>query len=99
LKRETTGRRERSGSSVNGLGRERADFLSTRTTALLSGAGSFVCLGVGVAGFTGYVLPHAAGPASVFMIAALAGFAISIIESRKALTPKYTNEQIHNIRR
>jgi hypothetical protein len=74
-------------------------FLFRGTTAVLSGASSRVCLGVGVAGFTGYVLPQATGTTSASLIAAVAGFVVSVVEARKPLTTKYTNEQISNTRR
>ena len=40
---------------------------------------SFVCLGTALGGYTGYVLPQAAGPATIFLFAALTGFVLSVV--------------------
>jgi hypothetical protein len=81
LKRETAeGRGEKMEDLTSGMAQERVDLRSRRTTALLAAVSSFLCLGVALASFTGYVVPQ--GAAMVLLIATLAGFAVSIAESR-----------------
>ena len=63
---------------ISGMGRERMALRARNATVLLTVICSFVCLGTALAGFTGYVLPHAVGPATVFLVVALAGFVFSV---------------------
>ena len=63
---------------ISEMGRERMALRARNATVLLTVACSFVCLGAALAGFTGYVLPYAVGPASVFLVAAVAGFVLSV---------------------
>jgi hypothetical protein len=63
---------------ISEMGRERMALRARNTTVVLTVACSFVCLAAALAGFTGFVLPHAAGPATVFLAAATAGFVLSI---------------------
>ena len=60
------------------MGKERMALRARNTTVLLTVVCSFVCLAAALAGFTGYILPQAAGPASVFLAAAIAGFVLSV---------------------
>ncbi len=63
---------------ISGMGRERMALRARNATVLLTVVCSFVCLGTALGGFTGYVLPHAVGPAIVFLLVALAGFVLSV---------------------
>ena len=66
------------GDLISGMGRERMALRARKTTVLLTVICSFTCLATALAGFTGYVLPHATGPAIVFLIAGISGFVVSI---------------------
>ena len=71
------------GDYISEMGRERMALRAKRATVILTVICSFVCLGTALAGFTGYVLPHAAGPATVFLVAAVAGFVLSVTVGRR----------------
>jgi len=68
----------RVGDLMSGMGRERMALRARKVTVSLTVACSLVCLGTALGGFTGYVLPHAVGPAIVFLLVALAGFVLSL---------------------
>ncbi|MBA3795537.1 MAG: hypothetical protein H0X19_15565 [Rubrobacter sp.] len=78
MQREPGKERERVGDLMSGMGRERMALRAKKVTVFLTVACSFVCLGTALGGFTGYVLPHAVGPAIVFLLVALAGFVLSV---------------------
>ena len=71
------------GELISEMGSERMALRARKATVLLTVVCSFVCLGTALAGFTGYVLPHAAGPATVFLVAAVAGFFLSVTVGRR----------------
>ena len=63
---------------ISGMGKERMALRARNTTVLLTVVCSFVCLAAALAGFTGFILPYAVGPATVFLGAAIAGFVLSV---------------------
>ena len=67
------------GDLISGMGRERMALRARKTTVLLTTVCSFVCLGTALGGYTGYVLPQATGPATIFLLAALVGFVLSVV--------------------
>ncbi len=66
------------GDLTSGMGQERVALRVRKTTVVLTVICSFLCLGTALAGFTGYVLPHAVGPATLFLLAAIVGFVLSV---------------------
>ncbi len=66
------------GDLISGMGRERMALRAKKTAVLLTVTCSFTCLATALAGFTGYVLPHAVGPAVVFLVAGISGFVVSV---------------------
>ena len=66
------------GDLISGMGRERMALRAKKTTVVLTVICSFICLATALAGFTGYVLPHAVGPATVFLLVAVTGFVLSV---------------------
>lgn len=68
---------------VGGMGRERRELRARRATVVLLQVCALACLLSSLASFAGY-LPHAVGPAVMLLVAAVAGFVLSVIESRKA---------------
>ena len=69
------------GDPISGMGRERMALRARKATVVLTVTCSFACLATALAGFTGYVLPHAAGPAVVFLVAGISGFVLSVLLS------------------
>ena len=82
MRREPGEEREETGNLISGMGPERMALRARKATVLLTVACSFVCLGTALGGFTGYVLPHAVGPAVVFLLVAVAGFVLSVTVGR-----------------
>lgn len=78
MKREPAEEGRGDADLISAMGKERMALRARNTTVLLTAACSFVCLAAALAGFTGYILPYAVGPASVFLAAAIAGFVLSI---------------------
>ena len=78
MQREPGKDRKDDGDLISEMGPERMALRAKKATVLLTVVCSFVCLGTALAGFTGYVLPHAVGPATVFLLVAVAGFVLSV---------------------
>ena len=72
------------GDLISGMGRERMELRARKTTVVLTVFCSLVCLGTAVGGYTGYVFPQAAGPATIFLVAALVGFVLSVTLAGRA---------------
>jgi hypothetical protein len=72
------------GKLISTMGQERMALRARKTTVLLMIICSFICLGTAVGGYTGYVFPHAAGPATIFLLAALTGFVLSVVVAGRA---------------
>ena len=83
MQREPREERKDDGDHISEMGRERMALRARKATVFLTVVCSFVCLGTALAGFTGYILPHAAGPATVFLVAAVAGFVLSVTVGRR----------------
>ena len=72
------------GDLISGMGRERMALRARKTTVFLTAACSFVCLGTAAGGYTGFVFPQAAGPATIFLVVALVGFVLSVTLAGRA---------------
>ena len=83
MQREPKEERKDDGDLISEMGPERMALRAKKATVLLTVICSFVCLGTALAGFTGYVLPHAAGPATVFLAVSVAGFVLSVTVGRR----------------
>ena len=70
------------GDLMSGMGPERMALRARNATVVLTALCSFACLGTALAGFTGYVLPHAVGPAIVFLLVSIMGFVLSVTAGR-----------------
>ncbi|MDQ4063734.1 MAG: hypothetical protein M3122_07585 [Actinomycetota bacterium] len=75
-------RGKKAGEMIGEMGRERVALRAKKTTVILLGASAFVCLISALLSLAGY-LPFAFGSSIVLIVASLAGFAISILESRR----------------
>jgi len=78
MQREPGEEYKNDGNLISEMGRERMALRARKATVFLTVVCSFVCLGTALAGFTGYFLPHAVGPATVFLVVAVAGFVLSV---------------------
>jgi len=73
---------KKAGEVIGEMGRERVALRAKKTTVMLLGVSSFVCLISALLSLVGY-LPFAVGSSVVLIVASVAGFAISILESRR----------------
>ena len=76
------GGRKSDGDWISDMGRERRALRARRATVALLVVSAFLCLVPVLAGIFGYI-PYAFGPSVVMVLAAIAGFVISIIEARR----------------
>ena len=67
---------------VVAMGRERRELRARKATVVMLQFCSLVCLLSALASFVGY-LPHSVGAAAMLLIAASAGFVLSVLEARK----------------
>ena len=72
---------KKAGEVIREMGRERMALRAKRTTVVLLGISSFLCLTSALLSLVGY-LPHAVGPSIVLMVASAMGFVASVLESR-----------------
>ena len=72
---------KRAGEVIGEMGRERVALRAKKTTVVLLGISSFLCLISALLSLAGY-LPYAVGPSIVLIVASATGFIASVLESR-----------------
>ena len=71
------------GDLIGEMGRERRALRAKGAAIALLRISAFLCLVPALASLTGYI-PYAPGPSAVMIVAAIAGFVVSVLEARRS---------------